>query len=189
MTGPVSQGGSVVIPRSGVQMLQFLHTNDLTTNDGTNGDMYYLFDLSHLSGLIATGGAKVSLGAYFNAGASGLHFDPASPYYGRVDNAFFVGLSAWTGDVAEYPATGRNRAQSPYHLATDHNYLDPLVTDRDESTWEYESIELNLPVGTTYVAARIAANENVYRNSSVGLRLRVVFRRRCHGGIHLDRRD
>ncbi len=165
VTAAVTQGTDTVTPRTGSNMLQFLNTYTVNKNSGINGDMYYLFDLSDWATEIATGNASVSMTAYFNTGASGMHSDSNNPFYNKVDNAYFVGFSAWDSDLADFRTDAR-KSVNPHRLARLTNYYNPLISDRDESTWQELTISLDLPAATTYIAARVAAHENMYASAS-----------------------
>lgn len=172
VTGSVTQGGDTVNPRNGNKMLQFINTQyegggDFgLVNEGINTDVYYLIDLAAYAASIATGTASIHLSAWFNTGASGMHNDPGDPNYLKVDNAYFLDLRAWSGDLVDFPADLRSNPISPNFLAGYTNFDTPLLTDRNEATWEMSWIDLALPAGTTYVMARIAPSENFHHNST-----------------------
>lgn len=149
----VNGPSSDVNPRSGTQMLRFIDTDTSLTHSGTNGDLYYLIDLSSYASSIADGSASVTFSAWFNTG----NYAPSPT---SVDNSYFMFLMAWDGALSNFP----NAIGTPSSaLASADNYSPTsnlFTTDADVKTWEYLALTLNVPAGTTYLSARLGAHEN-----------------------------
>lgn len=139
---------SGVSPRSGSKMLQYLACSPLGADFSMGSEVWQLIDLTDYADLIASGRAVVSAEAYENR----------VPGDSQTDSSMGLVVDTHDGDPTDFfwdLNTYTARAARG------------LLTDSDPLTWEHVSTDpMLIPPGTTFLALRISASENVYNDSS-----------------------
>jgi hypothetical protein len=132
-----------ITPHSGQRMLQFHGTTPTGGSSASNSsEVWQLMDVSHLATEIAAGQVSVDLQYFANRVAGDS----------QTDTLFQAVVQAHTGSLADFP----------FNIGS---FLDVEFTnffsDSDVNTWEQVSTTMTLPVGTEYLALKVAANEDV----------------------------
>ncbi|MEM8945377.1 MAG: choice-of-anchor R domain-containing protein [Planctomycetota bacterium] len=136
-----------ITPHSGQRMLQFDGTTPLGGSPGTVGsEVWQLVDVSHLSTQISAGNVFADFEYYANRVAE----EPDGQSV--VDTLFSARIQANAGSAAAFPSNVNNFLS----LSTSN-----LISDNDEQSWQRLSTSMQVPAGTTFLAVRVAAVENV----------------------------
>lgn len=140
-----------ITPHSGQRMLQFDGTTATGGSANTIGsEVWQLVDVTHLAADIAAGKVFADFNYYAN------RVEDVPDALPTIDTLFSSRIQAHTGAPTNFPAN----LTSP--LATSNSQL---ISDNDADTWQRTSTTLQLPAGTTYLAVRMAAVENVVNDS------------------------
>ena len=132
-----------IVPFDGSRMLRFDGTFLNTSIDGFASDVWQLIDMSPFSTVVSTGLALASGSAYFNR-IAGTNL---------TDTQFVVQIRAFSGLPSNFPSD----ASIAFAQGT-------LLSDGNPDTWESASVQLILPVSTTYVGFLVAGFENISRS-------------------------
>ena len=130
-------------PRAGDAMQQVIGLNTPNQAGSNNSDTVQLVDLAPYASAVAAGNAVAHAEAFFNR----LGNDGEGA--GKT-NRFILSLRAHGGAIADYPAGAGSflAARSPR-----------LFADVDPATWEGVQASLDIPVGATYLALVITAED------------------------------
>lgn len=141
-----------ITPHSGQRMLQFDGTTPLGGSLARVGsEVWQLVDVSHLSTQIAAGNVFADFEYYANR----VFEEPdALP---MVDTRFSARIQANAGSPANFPSNVNNFLS----LSTTN-----LLSDNDEQSWQRLSASMQVPSGTTFLAVRVAAVENVFNDGA-----------------------
>ncbi|MCD4831880.1 MAG: PEP-CTERM sorting domain-containing protein [Anaerohalosphaeraceae bacterium] len=144
-----------ITPLDGSEMLQFKDTSFCGAGSGDSSQVFQLIDVSTYSDAIVSGSAVASASAYFNrvTGTS------------DSDTHFAIAMFAFGGNISSFPEIWENSGATTA-LARVGGRYDGIYTDTDPLTWEIDSVEFVLPVGTDYLVAYICAYEDVVNDSS-----------------------
>jgi len=137
-----------VNPRDGNQMLRFDYTSPDQYAGITNGcDIYQYIDLRGLENYseISSGNTTAYASAFFNR----VNLD-------RSDTTFILWLFTYSDDTfASYPDAGFTSKVSA-----------SIITDGDVATWEELTLSVLIPQGTTHMAFRITAQEDLFKDDT-----------------------
>ena len=137
-----------ITPHQGNSMLRFEGTAANGPSAGSIGsEVWQLVDLSPFAVDIAAGRLKVELEYYANR----VRGDS------ETDTRFSARLQAQSGNAAGFPAS----LNVPLGIADNS-----IFTDSDQNSWELVTTSMMVPAGTTYVAARLAAIENIVNDAA-----------------------
>jgi len=147
-TATIVSAENGISPASGTGMLRFDGTFFIGASFDDGSEIYQLVDVSSLAGAIASGTATATFSASFN------RVDTS------VDSLFRIFLRAYSGDPSGFDADSPD--------LTPHLQLAQAVISSDPfpASWNEGSVEMLLPVGTTYLAVSIVAQENSVNNST-----------------------
>jgi hypothetical protein len=143
-----TQLGTGVSPLTGSNMLQFFYT----TFDGPSAqfggsEVFQLVDVTGYSSAISNGNALASASFFANRVAGDA----------ETDSEFDVDIAAFNGVPSDFSIQSWTNP-----LARETGLL---ISDGNIATWEEVTTQLLLPAGTTYIAIRIAAIENVFNDA------------------------
>ena len=137
-----------ITPFDQQHMLKFLDTNASGPGGTVASQVWQLVDMSPYAAAISSGTATAVASVYVNRVAG----NPQT-----TGTAFAVNIAAQNGTPANFPTNiGSSLANQSGGILTDSNTL----------TWELVSASMPIPVGTTYLAVQISANENILNNTS-----------------------
>ena len=135
-------------PRDGNQMLKFGYTSPDPYAGPTNGsDIFQYIDLRGLQNYseISSGNTTAYASAFFNR----VNLD-------RTDTTFMLWLYTYSEETfATYPDLGFT---NKVHTS--------IFTDGDVATWEELTLSILIPQGTTYMAFRITAQEDLFKDDT-----------------------
>lgn len=135
-----------ISPFEGSAMLRFDGTFWDCPSGGLGSDLHQLVSVD-------PGQDQSSLSVRVNRVAGGA----------QTDTEFFVKLSAHSGAPEAFDD---NEPATPIALATASNIL---FSDANLATWEELTVELELPLGTTYLDVVVSAIEDVSNDSTCGI--------------------
>lgn len=136
-----------ITPADGFKVARFNYTGGGGATPSDNCYLYQLVDMSPYPARVSSG----KMVARLSYKANRLSGDA------NTDDKFSAAIVALNGDPANFATDLPNHTR----IATAF-----LHTDNDPATWEPISVELQVPTGTTYLAIRIAALENVWNDVS-----------------------
>lgn len=145
-----------VAPHQGAQMLQFSGTEPVGGSlQETASSVWQLVDVTQYASDIAAGRLFADLEYYANRVRPEIE-EPTLPP--TDDTLFSAGILPLAGTPASFP-------QSVINLLA--MSTGQLISDDDPATWERVSTSLQVPPGTTHLAIRLAAHEDVNNSASL----------------------
>jgi Zn-dependent M28 family amino/carboxypeptidase len=130
-----------IVPFEGSSMLRFLDTLHGQASAFENADIYQHFDLQPYADQISAGTLTLRAEAYFNRVAGDE----------RTDTRFDIKLEAHSGQPVDFPMELDDATAV-------------LFSDADVTTWEPVILEYVPPVGTSYIAMKVRAGEDVFND-------------------------
>ncbi len=139
-----------ITPLEGSNMLHFIYAaGDAGPSSITASNLRQTIDVSGYAGLIASGNAVANFSAYFNRVAGDA----------QTDTEFVIRIDAFAGLARQYETLKKNELYLAYSL-------EAIYSDADINTWEIAMTNLEIPVGTDFLAIQVVAIENVYNDTS-----------------------
>ena len=135
-----------IVPLAGQRMMRFDAAGNTADPLLNSGEVWQIVDVSSHATQIASGNARALVSAWFNRVSGDA----------QTDTSFGVTMSAFTGTVSNF----WNDVVGGAYTAAGFG----VTTDSDVATWEEAAGQWPIPIGTTYMAVRVGAYENIFND-------------------------